>query len=136
MGGVARARALSVPEKRELARSAATARWAARRSIVTVRGAPEAVRRLLKSYDPATLRWAKADHRYAVVREILVRGDEEANRWLRGVLSRDQVRELVRKYAGAGCNEPERERLRKELRLGPEAIPVRPYLGLKWRHVA
>lgn len=127
---------MSVRERRERARFAAAARWAARRSIVTVPDAPETVRRLLKSYDPATLRWSKADDRYAVVREILVRGDEAANRWLRGVLSRDQVRELVRRYAGAGCNEPEREKLRKELRLGPEAIPVRPYMGLKWRHVA
>jgi hypothetical protein len=39
------------------------------------------VRRLRKSYEPAALEWAEADHRYVIVREILLRGDEAAARW-------------------------------------------------------
>lgn len=130
--GAARAKALSPAERQHLARRAATARWTHTRRIVTGQDAPEAVRRLLKSYDPAALRWAKPDHRYAIVREVLVRGDDEAARWLHDVLREAEVRELVRRYRGAGCNEPDRQKLRTTLRLTTDDIPVRPYLGFTW----
>ncbi len=109
------------------------ARWAKRPVIRTAAQAPEAVRRLLKSYDVGALRWRNPDHRYAVVRAILVSGDEQAARWLRESLPRAKVRELVRQYRGAGCNEPERRKLRKELRLTINDIPIRPYLGFRWQ---
>ncbi|HET6338248.1 MAG TPA: hypothetical protein VFG30_33730 [Polyangiales bacterium] len=98
----------------------------------TAQDAPSAVRRLLKSYDLAALRWNVSDDRYAIVVAILTRGNGEAQAWLRGVLSGDEIRELVRAYAGASCAEPERERLRQQLSLSSSDIPVRPYLGFRW----
>lgn len=130
--GRARARTLSLSDRKALASRAALARWANRPMIRTAAQAPEAVRRLLKSYDLGALAWANPDHQYAIVRAILVRGDAQAARWLRGVLPETKVRELVRHYRGAGCNEPERRRLRKELRLTLNDIPSRPYLGFQW----
>jgi hypothetical protein len=131
--GRARARALSPTDRKALARRAAVARWAPKFRITTAAQAPVAVRRLLKSYDPAALRWSSSDDRYAIVRGILLKGDIEARAWLQGVLRPAQVRQLVRAYRGAGCSEPEREKLRAELRLAPTDIPVRPYVGLRWR---
>jgi hypothetical protein len=130
--GRARAQSLSRSDRQALASHAALARWASRPMIRTAAQAPEAVRRLLKSYDLSALAWANPDHQYAIVRAILVRGDDQAARWLRGVLSRAKVRDLVQQYRGAGCNEPERQRLRKELRLTVNDIPSRPYLGFQW----
>jgi hypothetical protein len=132
--GAARARALSAMERKELSRRAAVARWAPKFRIVTAAQAPVAVRRLLKSYDPAALRWSSGDDRYAIVRGILLRGDDEARAWLRGILRPAQVRELVRAYRGAGCSEPDREKLREVLRLSRSDIPGRPFIGLRWRH--
>ena len=115
--GAARARALSAPERQEVARRAAAARWFPRLNIVSAGEAPGAVLRLLTSYDPDRLLWAKADHRYLVVREILLRGGDRAMKWLRTVLSPRELRELVQRYRGAGCSEPEREKLRAALGL-------------------
>lgn len=130
--GSARATALSAAERATLARRAARARWSAARSVKSGADAPQSVRRLLKSYEPSDLDWSEPDHRYVIVREILLRGDEDAARWLRMVLNRNQVRALVRRYGGAGANEPDRERLRRELGLSVEEIPRRPYLGFQW----
>ena len=127
--GAARARALSAPERRDVARRAAAARWFKRSQIVTAVEAPVAVRKLLNSYDPSELRWAKLDHRYLIVREILLRGDGRAVKWLRTLLSPREVRELVQRYAGAGCNEPERQKLRSVLGLTINDIPAGRYLG-------
>lgn len=107
------------------------ARISETRPLLTGKDAPEAVRRLLKSYDPAALLWADPDHRYAIVREIIVRGDQEARAWLSDIMNREQVRELVRRYRGAGCNEPERQKLRAEFGLSTDEIPERPYLGFQ-----
>lgn len=131
--GAARARALSAPERRDVARRAAAARWFHRSQIVTAVEAPVAVRKLLKGYDPNGLRWAKLDHRYIIVREIVVRGDGRAMKWLAKMLSAREVRELVQRYAGAGCAEPERQKLRSALGLTINDIPARRDLGLKWR---
>ena len=94
------------------------------RRSVSAAEAPDVVRRLLKGYDVSTLSWANPDHRYAIVRAILVRGDDQAAHWLR---------DLVQQYRGAGCNEPERRKLRRELRLTVSDIPNRPYLGFEWQ---
>ena len=59
---------------------------AKRRAVVTGSDAPIEVQRLLKSYDPAALRWNEPAGRYVIVREVLVRGDRAAKNWLRGVL--------------------------------------------------
>jgi hypothetical protein len=83
-------------------------------------------------YDVSTLSWANPEHRYAIVRAILVRGDDQAAHWLGKILTRSEVRALVRQYRGAGCNEPERRKLRRELRLTVSDIPNRPYLGFEW----
>lgn len=131
--GLARVGSLSASARKKLAAGAAEARWAAARAIRTAADAPQAVRRLLKSYDPASLKWSDLDHRYAVVREVLLRGDDEANAWLGRVLGRNQVRALVRRYRGAGMNEPDRERLRNKLGLTIDDLPSRPYLGLQAR---
>jgi hypothetical protein len=103
-----------------------------KQKVQTAADAPEPVRRLLKTYDPAALSWAESAARYTVVREILVRGDAEARKWLGHVLTPRQVRALVKAFAGTGCSEPERERLRQELRLGERDIPKRPYLAALW----
>ncbi|MDP9003078.1 MAG: hypothetical protein M3O46_23555 [Myxococcota bacterium] len=96
---------------------------------MTAADAPQSVRKLLKSYDARQLRWSVRGHRYEIVVAILTRGNEEAKRWLWTVLSRDQVRELVRKYRGAGCAEPARSLLRRELKLSKVDVPTRPYVG-------
>jgi hypothetical protein len=111
-------------------------RWARRPRVATAQDAPGAVRRLLKSYDPAALVWADPDHRYLVTREILVRGDQAAVRWLRSLLRPVEIRELVRRHRGAGCSEPERVKLRKKLRLKAADIPIRLSSGFNWRAVA
>jgi hypothetical protein len=108
-------------------------RGTGRRSVLSAADAPEVVRRLLKGYDVSTLIWANLDHRYAVVRAILVRGDDQAAHWLGSILRRNEVRALVRQYRGAGCNEPERRKLHRELRLTVSDIPNRPYLGFEWQ---
>jgi hypothetical protein len=107
-------------------------RGAGRRPVPSAAEAPDVVRRLLKGYDVSTLTWANPDHRYAIVRAILVRGDDQAAHWLGSMLRRNEVRALVRQYRGAGCNEPERRKLRRALRLTVSDIPNRPYLGFEW----
>jgi hypothetical protein len=91
--------------------------------------APESVRKLLKSYELKELRWADRGHRYEIVVAVLTRGNDEAKRWLHSVLPLREVRALVRKYRGAGCAEPDRALLRKQLNLSEGEIPPRPYLG-------
>jgi hypothetical protein len=98
-------------------------------ALRTAADAPESVRRLLKSYDPRALRWRVRAHRYAIVIAILTRGNAKAKEWLRRVLTSSEARALVRSYRGAGCAEPERALLRKELELTEADIPTRPYLG-------
>jgi hypothetical protein len=69
--------------RRRLARLAARARWQKTAEALTAADAPMVVQRLLKTYEPKALRWANRDDRHAIVREILVRGDAVARRWLR-----------------------------------------------------
>lgn len=116
-------------------RRATSSSWRARsgsegKAPLTTADAPEAVRKLLKSYDPKALQWTDAGHRYEVVLAILTRGGDEAKAWLWSVLSRAEVRELVRRYRGAGCAEPDRAKLRRLLGLSTVDVPVRPYVGL------
>jgi hypothetical protein len=92
--------------------------------------APEAVRKLLKSYDPKALRWKVAGHRHEIVVAVLTRGSAEAKGWLWTVMAREDARELVRAHHGAGIAEPERAVLRRELGLSEVDLPRRAYLGL------
>jgi hypothetical protein len=131
LGAVARSGSLSASKRQRIARRAAQARWA-RLRIVTATDAPECVTQLLKTYDPAELDWMVDDHRYAVVREIILRGSTEARRWLARVLRRTEVRALLSQYRGAGCTEPERRRLRARFRLTREDIPERWHLPALW----
>jgi hypothetical protein len=103
--------------------------WTERR-FLTAADAPEAVRRLLKSYEPQALLWAHPGHRYVIVSEILARGDGEARAWLWDTMPRPHVIELVRKHHGAGIAEPVRAKLREELGFTTDDLSVRPYLGL------
>ena len=150
-GGKARAEALSPRERRDIAINAGHLRAAslspARRSAIARRAAiarwskdltgmdtPAPVRSLLKTYNPADLRWINPDDRYAIVCEILIRGNSEARQWLDQMLDLDQVRQLVKEYRGTGCTEPDRVRLRTEFNLSADDIPVRPWphLGMGW----
>ena len=133
---MARARSLSAVERRDVAKRAAAARWSNESGITTALDTPIAVRRALENYDPAQLRWAKLAHRYIVAREVLLRGDARAVRWLRGLLSARKLRDLIRSHAGAGCNEPERQKLRATFRLTVHDIPVRGDADLRWRQPA
>lgn len=99
-------------------------------SLLSAADAPESVVRLLKSYEPRALLWADPIHRYVVVREILARGDAEARTWLWSTMTRHLVRKLVRDHRGAGLAEPERAKLRCELGLTTDDLPMRPYLGM------
>ena len=114
---MARARSLSPAERRGMARRAAAARWSNHIRITMALDAPAAVRRLLRGYDLDRLKWRNLDHRYLIVREILLRGDARAIRWLRGALAARQIRDLVRWRGAAGCSEVERQKLRRVLRL-------------------
>jgi hypothetical protein len=147
-GGVARARALTPERRREIARQAAEARWstspagarggeAPGRGVTRARARealelPAAVARLLRTYEVARLRWDEPSDRWAIVAEVLVRGDAEARQWLATRLDREGVRELVRQFRGAGLAEPERARLRAELGLDENDLPVRAFLGHAW----
>src|SRR3954471_13557974 len=71
--GIARAASMSAAQRSRLAAAAARTRWARRSRVRTAEDAPEAVRRLLKSYRPSALKWSDPDHRYVVVREVLLR---------------------------------------------------------------
>ena len=122
--GAARARSLSASERQAVARRAAAARWSPKSRIVTAAEAPAAVRKLLKSYDPAQLLWAKLNHRYVIVREVLLRGDDRAVSWLRGLLYPRELRDLIRRHRGAGCDEIERRKLRAALHLTLDDIPA------------
>jgi hypothetical protein len=133
VAGTARWRSVPSEGRAAIARNAALVRWGRAVERLTAADAPVAVRRLLKSYDPTALRWADLDDRHVIVREIVLRGDAVANRWLRRKLSRAEVRLLIRAYAGAGCNEPERAILRKKLNLTVKDLPLKPYVGLKRR---
>jgi hypothetical protein len=96
----------------------------------TAADAPESVVKLLKSYAPNELWWRTTDHRHLIVVAILTRGNAEAKDWLWSVLSLEEVRDLVRQYAGAGCAEPARAQLREQLGLTTADIPTRAYLGM------
>jgi hypothetical protein len=122
-GAAARARSLSANERRDLARRAAAARWTVRSPTATAAAAPAYVRRVLRRYDPKNLSWAKPDHRYVIVREILLSGDARAVQWLRTQLSPRDIRDVVQSYRGAGCSDPERQQLRRALRLTMEDVP-------------
>jgi len=122
-GAAARAESMSPMERRDLALLAAVARWSLRSPLANVAQGPPLARRLLNKLDLDNLRWSNRDHRYLVVREILLRGDDRAFQWLRRFLSTRDISNLVRSYAGAGCSERERQRLRRVLRLGHDDIP-------------
>jgi len=100
-----------------------------REAPTTAADTPECVRKLLKSYDPEELQWAELNDRHEIVVTILTRGDAPAKRWLSSVLSRSEVRNLVKEYRGAGCSEPDRALLRHLLRLTTTELPTRAYLG-------
>jgi hypothetical protein len=132
-GGLARAAALTAERRREIARTGATARW---RSDQPGRSGPleipEAVARLLKPYDVSRLRWDHPSDRWAIASEILVRGSAEARAWLDRLLSLRQLRQLARRFRGAGLNEPGRAKIRVELSLSEDDIPRRAFLGFSW----
>jgi hypothetical protein len=128
----ARALAMSPSQRQAVARRAAAARWSKSR-ILTAAEAPAGVRTLLSNYDLAQLRWAKSNHRYVIVREVLLRGDDRAVSWLRGLLFPREMRDLIRRYRGAGCNEVERRKLRAALHLTVDDISARADLESRWR---
>jgi hypothetical protein len=119
----ARAASMSAHERQELARRAAAIRWSTRSLIANAADGPSYVRHLLGKFDPSSLRWSNRDHRYVIVREILLRGDDRAVQWLRGFFPARDMRNLVRSYAGAGCSEGERQKLRRALRLSLHDVP-------------
>jgi hypothetical protein len=131
-GGTARAAALSPDRRRQIAREAAEARWAPKGLAARI-NFPESVGRLLKSYDLASLRWERAQDRWAIASAVLVRGSSEARGWLTDRLSWSEQRDLAARFNGAGLNEPERIRLRELLSLTVQEIPERAFLGMLTR---
>lgn len=135
LGGRARALSLSPERRRAIAQLAAQKRWGAAKTkpkAAAKTPLPLAVAQLLKTYDVAKLNWMNDDDRYAIVREIVRRGSRPARTWLNGMLSESGVRELLRQYAGAGFNEPERKLLRKRYLLTKQDVPERAFLGFEW----
>jgi hypothetical protein len=122
----ARARSMTAAERRELARRAAAARWSRPAPIRTARDAPAYVARLLAQYDQAALHWRRRNHRYIIVREVLLRGDDRAVRWLRWMMTSRAIRDLVCAHRGAGCSERDRRKLRRVLRLTLVDLPPEP----------
>ena len=131
-GGLARARALSPERRREIARKAASARWAAAAPAERASSFPIAVRQLLKTYDPDQLRWDVPSDRWAIVSAILTRGSPDARSWLSAKVPMPELRDLARQFKGAGLNEPDRARLREQLGLDETDIPRRPFVGFNW----
>lgn len=100
---------------------------------VTAKDLPIEVRRLLKSYDLAELRWDEPMVRHTVIVEVLTRGDENAERWLWATLTRDEVRALLRDFGGAGTDNEGRVVLRQKAGLSEEELPPRPFGFVPWR---
>jgi len=94
---------------------------------------PIEVRRLLKSYDLSELRWLVRQDRHAIVVAILTRGDEAAERWLWRHCSREAVREVLREFHGAGCDNEGRAVLREKLGMTEHELPPRPFSSVPWR---
>lgn len=94
---------------------------------------PIEVRRLLKSYSLDALDWTVAEDRHVIVVQILTRGDEAAEQWLWSQVTRDEVRALVRTFAGTGCDDEGRELLRRKLELSESDVPRRPFAPVPWR---
>ena len=99
----------------------------------TAADCPLSVRQLLKSYDPAQLRWQDPSDRWAIVAAILTRGGAAAREWLAGQMTREELRMLATDFHGAGLAEPDRARARAELSLSESEIPPRPFIGFRWR---
>lgn len=121
---------IDAPEVQRWWRERPGSRLWTERHLLTAADTPDTVRRLLKSYEPQALLWAHPGHRYVIVSEILARGDDEARAWLWSTMDRGEVIDLVREHHGAGLAEPVRAKLRDELGLTTDDLPVRPYLGL------
>lgn len=100
---------------------------------MTAASMPIEVQRLMKSYALESLDWAVPADRHAIVAQILTRGDAAAEQWLWSQMTRDEVRSLVRRFAGAGCDEQGRELLRRKLGLSENDVPTRPFAPLPWR---
>jgi hypothetical protein len=99
----------------------------------TAADCPVSVRQLLKSYDPAQLRWHEPADRWEIVAAILTRGGADAREWLAGQMTREELRELATNFRGAGLDEPDRARVRAELSLTEVEIPARPFIEFRWR---
>jgi hypothetical protein len=73
---------------------------------------------------PTALRRDNDADRHAVVVAIVLRGDADARQWFARRISPMEMRDLIGKFGGAGCNEPKRARLRREFNLTEERSPV------------
>lgn len=88
---------------------------------------PVEVLRLLDSAVARDARWHVPEERHAIVVEILTRGDASAERWLWAQNSRDEVRSLIRRFGGAGCDDEARAVLRRKMGLSERDVPTRPF---------
>lgn len=102
-------------------------------ALVTAMDLPLEVQCLLKSYDLAALQWECAMTRHTIVVQVLTRGNEDAEHWLWATLSRDEVRDLLRQFGGAGADNEGRVVLRQKTGLTEEELPPRPFPGVPWR---
>jgi hypothetical protein len=65
---------------------------------------------------------------------MLVRGDDEAERWLWSMCTRNAICDLFRQFGGAGCGDNDaRALLRLKLGLTVEELPDRPFATFPWR---
>jgi hypothetical protein len=99
----------------------------------TAADCPLSVRQLLKSYDPAQLRWRDPTDPWAIVSAILTRGSAHAREWLAVQMTLEELRRLATDFHGAGLDDPDRARVRTELSLSEAEIPPRPFIGFRWR---
>jgi hypothetical protein len=98
-------------------------------TALPVQELPVEIQRLLDSV-ARTLQWSVPRERHDIVVEILTRGDTAAENWLWAQSSKEEVRALLRRFGGAGCDDETRDLLRRRMGLTEFAIPPRPFRPL------
>jgi hypothetical protein len=128
-----RARALQSskrePEQAPLPEHPQSGRAGDLQTALPVQELPIEIQRLLDSA-ARPLQWSVPRERHDIVVEILTRGDTAAENWLWVQSSKEDVRALLRRFGGAGCDDETRDLLRRKMGLSEFDIPPRPFRPL------